>query len=74
MVWRSINNPFYGHSCSNGVMVPLEKAWRTLIGDVMMDLAHWMSLTWFIVGLLMDFFLLYSWFPSDMLIESHKSN
>ena len=32
-------------------MVPLEKAWRTPIGDVMMDLKHWMSLTWFIVGL-----------------------
>ena len=74
MGWRSINKPFYGHSCSDGVMVPLEKAWRTPIGDVMMDLKHWMSLTWFIVGLLMDSFLLHSCCPSVMLIESHKSN
>ena len=26
MGWRSINDPFCGHSCSDGVMVPQKKA------------------------------------------------
>ena len=37
MGWRSINDPFCGHSCSDGVMVPQEK------GNVMMDLDPWGS-------------------------------
>ena len=36
MGWRSINDPFCGHSCSNGVMVPQEKP-SYPIGDIMLD-------------------------------------
>ena len=36
MGWRSINDPFYGHSCSNDVMVTREKpSYPT--GDIMLD-------------------------------------
>ena len=36
MGWRSINDPFYGHSCSDGVMVPQKKpSYPT--GDIMLD-------------------------------------
>ena len=36
MGWRSINDPFCGHSCSDGVMVPQEKpSYPT--GDIMLD-------------------------------------
>ena len=36
MGWRSINDPFYGHSCSDGVMVPQEKPIYP-IGDILLD-------------------------------------
>ena len=42
MGWRSINDPFYGHSCSNGVMVP-RRRYSNPTGDVMMDLDPWKS-------------------------------
>ena len=36
MGWRSINDPFCGHSCFDGVMVPQEKpSYPT--GDIMLD-------------------------------------
>ena len=36
MDWISINDPFCGHSCSNGVMVTQEKpSYPT--GDIMLD-------------------------------------
>ena len=39
MSWRGINDPFCGHSCSDGVMVPQEK---TML-KTMLDLNPWGS-------------------------------
>ena len=43
MAWRSINDPFYDHSCFDDVMVPKRRP-SNPTDDIMMDLDPWRSL------------------------------